>query len=68
VILCAVAGTTGYARFPRRPRVEVELFEPAGGQPGPGEDPRELAGRLLAELRDRVPPVAAGRRPFESGS
>ena len=63
VLLCAVSGTTDFVRFPRRPRVHVELFEPAGGQPGPAEEPSELAARLLDEVRERVPPTAAGRRP-----
>jgi len=62
VVLCAVGGTTDYVRFPRRPRVRVELFEPAGGQPAPDEEPAELAERLLEELRGRVPPASAGRR------
>jgi 1-acyl-sn-glycerol-3-phosphate acyltransferase len=62
IVLCAVSGTTTYTRVPRRPRVEIELFEPAGGQPQVGEDPQLLATRLLAELRDRVPPAAPGRR------
>jgi 1-acyl-sn-glycerol-3-phosphate acyltransferase len=62
VVLCAVGGATDYVRFPRRPRVEVTFFEPAGGQPRPGEDPAELATRLLEELRRRVPSVPAGRR------
>ena len=62
VLLCTIEGTTDYVRFPRRPRVNVTLFEPAGGQPGPDEQPAELAARLLAELRERVPPVAAGRK------
>ena len=62
VVCCAVAGATGYMRFPRRPRVEVSFFEPDSGQPRTGEEPRELAARLLAEVRDRVPPAPAGRR------
>jgi len=62
VILCAIAGTPRYVRFPRRPRVSIELFEPAGGQPAIGEDPQLLATRLLAELRERVPPTPVGRR------
>jgi 1-acyl-sn-glycerol-3-phosphate acyltransferase len=62
VVLCAIAGTPGYVRFPRRPRVGVELFEPAGGQPAIDEDPQLLATRLLTELRERVPPTAVGRR------
>ena len=40
VVLCTVAGPTDYVRFPKRPRVSVELFEPAGGQPATGEDPQ----------------------------
>lgn len=62
VVLCAVTGTTDFVRVPRRPRVRVEVFEPAGGQPQADEEPAELAERLLAELRERVPPTAAGRR------
>jgi 1-acyl-sn-glycerol-3-phosphate acyltransferase len=61
VVLASITGTTEYVRFPRRPRVNIELFAPAAGQPRPDEAPAELAGRLLAELRERVPPVAAGR-------
>lgn len=61
IVLCAVAGTTDYVRFPKRPRVAVTLFAPTNGQPRAGEDPRELAARLLVELRERVPPVRAGR-------
>jgi 1-acyl-sn-glycerol-3-phosphate acyltransferase len=63
VVLCAVSGTTDLVRFPRRPRVRITFFEPASGQPRLDEDPSELAARLLAELRERVPPTAAGRRP-----
>jgi 1-acyl-sn-glycerol-3-phosphate acyltransferase len=62
VILCAVEGATDYVRFPRRPRVRVSFFEPATGQPRPGEEPGELAARLLEELRERVPPAPSGRR------
>jgi 1-acyl-sn-glycerol-3-phosphate acyltransferase len=62
VVLCAVQGTTDYVRFPKRPRVRVRFFEPAGGQPRPGEDAGELAERLLDEIRERVPPAPPGRR------
>jgi 1-acyl-sn-glycerol-3-phosphate acyltransferase len=62
VILCAVQGTTDYVRFPRRPRVSVSFFEPINGQPRTGEEPGELAARLLGELRERVPPAPSGRR------
>jgi 1-acyl-sn-glycerol-3-phosphate acyltransferase len=61
VVLCAISGTTDYARFPRRPLVRMAFFEPASGQPSSDEDPGELAARLLDEVRDRVPPVPAGR-------
>jgi 1-acyl-sn-glycerol-3-phosphate acyltransferase len=61
VVLAAVAGATDYVRFPRRPRVRVELFYP-GGAARPDEAPRDLAARLLRELRERVPPERAGRR------
>jgi 1-acyl-sn-glycerol-3-phosphate acyltransferase len=62
VVLCAVTGATDYVRFPRRPRVRVEFFEPREGQPQRGEEPGALAARLLRELRERVPPAAAGRK------
>jgi 1-acyl-sn-glycerol-3-phosphate acyltransferase len=58
IVLCLVEGTTDYVRFPRRPRVRVELFKPAPGTP---EDPQAL----LDELRERVPPTRAGRRARE---
>jgi 1-acyl-sn-glycerol-3-phosphate acyltransferase len=62
IVLCTVAGTTDFVRFPRRPRVSVSFFAPASGQPQPEEEPPALAARLLDELRAEVPPVAAGRR------
>jgi len=61
VLLATIEGTTDYVRFPRRPRVRITIFAPATGQPRADEDPAELAARLLAELRERVPPTAAGR-------
>ena len=59
--LCAVRGTADYVRFPNRPRVTVELFAPLDGPPRPDEEPNALATRLLGEVRERVPPVPAGR-------
>jgi 1-acyl-sn-glycerol-3-phosphate acyltransferase len=53
VVLAAISGTTDYVRFPRRPRVRIELFEPPAGAGEPQE--------LLDALRERVPPVKAGR-------
>ena len=67
VVLCAVEGTTSYARWPRRPRVRVTFFRPAAGDPQPGEEAPVLAARLLDEIRDRVEPVPAGRRARVGG-
>ena len=62
VVLCEVSGTTDYVRFPRRPRVSVRFLAPEAGDPAPEEDPGALAARLLAQIREQVPPVPAGRR------
>jgi 1-acyl-sn-glycerol-3-phosphate acyltransferase len=67
VVLCAVHGTTEYARFPRRPRVRVEFFAPEKGDPRPEDTPAEVATRLLLEIRARVPPTPAGRRARVGG-
>ena len=58
VILIAVTGGTDLKRFPKRPKVVVEFFEPAGGQPRPGEDDQELSQRLLDEIRAKAPRTA----------
>ena len=56
----AVSGSVDIARFPRRPRLRVEVLPPAVA-----EDTRtaraEIA-RLMAEVREIAPVVAAGRR------
>jgi len=62
LVCVAIEGTTEYTSFPRRPRVSTRFFEPAGGQARPDEDPGDLAARLLAEIREQVPPAAAGRK------
>jgi 1-acyl-sn-glycerol-3-phosphate acyltransferase len=67
IVLCAVRGTTDYARFPRRPRVSVEFFGPQIGDPRPEDTPAEVATRLLTEIRARVPPTPAGRRARVGG-
>ena len=58
VVLAAISGTIDLARFPKRPRVEVEYFLPKGGGLQPGEDLTAFSSRLLAEIRDRVPPTS----------
>jgi 1-acyl-sn-glycerol-3-phosphate acyltransferase len=62
LVCVAIEGTTGFTRFPSRPRVRARFFEPAGGQARPGEEPGEIASRLLAEIRALVPPSAPGRK------
>jgi 1-acyl-sn-glycerol-3-phosphate acyltransferase len=66
-VLCTIEGTTDYVRFPRRPRVTVRFFPPAGGGIRPGEEPAAFSARLLREVRDRVPVVPAGRNPVIGG-
>ena len=62
-LLCVtVSGTVDIVRFPRRPQIRVEFFEPASGQIDPSEDPGELSRRLLAEIRERAPIAIPGRR------
>jgi 1-acyl-sn-glycerol-3-phosphate acyltransferase len=62
VSLVAVEGTSDLTGFPRRPRIRVRFFDPVGGQPRPGEDPGELSARLLAEIRELVPPSLSYRK------
>ena len=64
LVCVAIEGTTRLTSFPRRPRLSVRFFEPAGGQAQPGEQPGELAARLLAELRQLVPPSPTGRKNY----
>ena len=63
IVLAAVTGGTDLVRFPRRPRLRVELFRPAAAVDWTREDHPALAARLLEEIRQRVPPEPAGRRP-----
>jgi 1-acyl-sn-glycerol-3-phosphate acyltransferase len=62
VTLVAIEGTSDLTGFPRRPRLRLRFFDPAGGQPRPGEDPAELSARLLAEIRELVPPSISYRK------
>jgi 1-acyl-sn-glycerol-3-phosphate acyltransferase len=67
IVLCTIEGTTDYVRFPKRPRVTVRFFPPAGGGIAPGEEPQAFSARLLRELRDRAPVALAGRKPVVGG-
>jgi 1-acyl-sn-glycerol-3-phosphate acyltransferase len=62
LVCVVIKGTTELTSFPHRPQISVRFFEPAGGQAQPGEQPGELAARLLAEIRELSPPVATGRK------
>jgi 1-acyl-sn-glycerol-3-phosphate acyltransferase len=62
VTLVAIEGTSDLTGFPRRPRLRVSFFDPAGGQPRPEEEPGELSARLLAEIREIVPPSISYRK------
>jgi 1-acyl-sn-glycerol-3-phosphate acyltransferase len=61
IVCVSVSGTVDFAKFPKRPRVHVRFFNPAGGDYRVGEDHGEFAARLLEEIRAGTPPVAAGR-------
>jgi 1-acyl-sn-glycerol-3-phosphate acyltransferase len=61
VVCCTVVGTADIARFPKRPRVAVHFFRPAGGGLVDGESPGELSARLLAEIRASAPIVSCKR-------
>jgi 1-acyl-sn-glycerol-3-phosphate acyltransferase len=63
LVSCAITGTTDIARFPRRPRIHVRFFAPAGGGLQPDESPADVSARVLAELRALAPVTPAGRRP-----
>jgi 1-acyl-sn-glycerol-3-phosphate acyltransferase len=67
VVLCTIEGSTGFVRFPTRPRVTVRFFRPASGGIRPGEDPAVFSARMLKELRDRVPATPAGRKRIIGG-
>jgi 1-acyl-sn-glycerol-3-phosphate acyltransferase len=58
----AISGTADLTGFPKRPRVKVRFFDPAGGQPRPDEDPGDLSARLLAEIRAIAPPALSYRK------
>lgn len=62
ITLAAVEGTSDLTGFPRRPRIRVRFFDPAGGQARPEEEAAELSARLLAELRELVPPSLSYRK------
>jgi 1-acyl-sn-glycerol-3-phosphate acyltransferase len=62
LVCVAIEGTSDLTGFPKRPKLRIRFFEPAGGQAQPGEGAGELAVRLLAEIRALVPPSISARK------
>lgn len=60
VLAASVTGAVDIVRFPRRPRIRVEFFDP--GQPAEGESAIALTKRVMTEVRNRAPAVVPGRR------
>jgi 1-acyl-sn-glycerol-3-phosphate acyltransferase len=62
IVGVSVTGAVDIVRFPARPRITVQFFEPAGGQAMPDERAIALTKRVMAEVRTKAPPVPAGRK------
>jgi 1-acyl-sn-glycerol-3-phosphate acyltransferase len=62
VVAVSITGAVEIARFPARPRITVEFFQPAGGQPDPAESAIKLTRRVMGEIRAKAPFVDSGRR------
>ena len=61
LVCAAVTGAVEIARFPHRPRIKVEFFEPAGGQVVAGESAVALTKRAMQEIRELAPFVSSKR-------
>jgi 1-acyl-sn-glycerol-3-phosphate acyltransferase len=62
VTCVAVTGTADLTGFPRRPRIKIRFFDPAGGQPRPDETAADISARLVAEIRAIAPPALSYRK------
>lgn len=62
LVCVAIEGTSEMTGFPRRPRIRIRFFEPASGQARADEQPREIAARLVAEIREHVAPTISFRK------
>jgi 1-acyl-sn-glycerol-3-phosphate acyltransferase len=62
IVCVAIEGTSDLTGFPHRPHLRIRFFEPRDGQAKPGEEAGELAVRLLAEIRELVPPSISARK------
>jgi 1-acyl-sn-glycerol-3-phosphate acyltransferase len=61
IVGTAVTGAVDIARFPLRPRIRVTFFNPAGGQPAPGESAIAVTRRTMREVRAKAPYAVPGR-------
>jgi 1-acyl-sn-glycerol-3-phosphate acyltransferase len=62
LVCVVIEGTSDLTGFPRRPRIRTRFFEPRGGQARPDEGPGEIAVRLVAEIREQIPPSISFRK------
>jgi 1-acyl-sn-glycerol-3-phosphate acyltransferase len=62
IVCAAVTGAVDIVRFPRRPRLRVDFFEPTGGQAAPSESAIRVSRRVMADIRARAPFAAPVRR------
>jgi 1-acyl-sn-glycerol-3-phosphate acyltransferase len=60
VLGVSVTGPVDIVRFPRRPKLRVEFFDP--GQPAEGESAIALTRRVMNDIRNRAPVAVPGRR------
>jgi 1-acyl-sn-glycerol-3-phosphate acyltransferase len=61
VVGVAVTGAVDIVRFPHRPHIRVEFFDPADGQPRPGETSIGLTRRVMKQVRAKAPHAIPGR-------
>jgi 1-acyl-sn-glycerol-3-phosphate acyltransferase len=59
VLGVSVTGAVDIVRFPHRPRLRVEFFDP--GQPAENESAIALTRRVMSEVRHRAPVAVPGR-------
>lgn len=58
----SVTGAVEIVRFPRRPRIRVQFFDPDTGPSQPTESAIALTRRVMAQVRARAPYAVPGRR------
>jgi 1-acyl-sn-glycerol-3-phosphate acyltransferase len=62
VVCASITGAVDIVRFPHRPRVRVEFFEPTSGPQRPDESAVGLTRRVMTDVRARAPYAVPGRR------